>query len=156
MKAPEEKFRLQPPAASCPRCGGSGRTPHNEGACVCALRSLNAQAPRNPLDDRATNALDEMARLNTEFNLRIVGSLRDWRPVGYDKHGSHGAVVKCELRGLFEEVGLLCTDGVAAFVLLPNGRPFFCHLANLVVPEKVRDGARKTKHKSQDDLLDLI
>jgi hypothetical protein len=133
--------RTQPAAESCPRCSGKGKV--GTDVCPCTARKLDKRAPRNPLNEQQTGTLDAMLRLNAEMGLRICGSLRDWRLVER-KRGT--------LRGLVERCNILCTDGVAAFVLRDDGTTLFCHLANFE-PDKKEKAKPKSKRQ---ELLDLI
>lgn len=93
-----------------------------------------------------------LMRVIERYNLLLGANAIEWRPCG-DVDGVGGSIPSLNI-----ECRLVATDGIAAWAILPDGRPFYCHLAAFEAQrsDKCEATASAPRKSKRQQLLDSI
>lgn len=133
----------------CPLCNTlmTGRHCFATG-CGFTFVVTNPKLHRKPEPNSGSLLLAVVAK----HGLLLGANAIEWRAVG-DEDGVPGAIASLNL-----ECRLVATDGIAAWAILADGTPFYCHLAAFAQQRAAtNEGTPKARKGSRrQELLDSI
>lgn len=91
-----------------------------------------------------------LMRTLARHGLLLGANAIEWRPCG-DEDGVAGEIASLNL-----ECRLVATDGIAAWAILVDGTPFYCHLAAFAEAKDRTPKVCKPKLSRRQELLDSI